>query len=169
MLEKMKNNPPESLKKGTSVPVVARDTDFLEKVAIRGGLPDIFDARDLTTVVYRAMRDLMTKKAARSVESELHSEISASYKPNLQQEIADLWHDNNPLVAWLSSVRPPLEFDADTFIWRIEQEGGLPKGTSGEKVISSVFAATKEELPAAKIQEIAQFLPGKIKEMWQAA
>ncbi|MEL6438592.1 MAG: DUF2267 domain-containing protein [Cyanobacteria bacterium J06621_8] len=169
MLARMKDNPPKSLKKGASVPIVARDTDFLEKVALRGGLPDIFDARDLTTIVYRTMRDLMTNKAVRSVESELQSEASSSYRADLQEDIADLWRESNPLVAWISSIRPTLEFDADTFILRIETEGGLPSGTSGEKVIKSVFAATKEELPEEKAQEIAEFLPGKIKDMWQSA
>ena len=47
--------------------------------------------------------------------------------------------------------------------------GGLPNGTNGTKVIRSVFAATKEELSEERVQEISQFLPGKIQEIWEAA
>ena len=158
MLDRMEKNPPQALNKGASTPIIDSNTPFLEKVALKAGLTDIFDARDLTTIVYRTMRDLMTTEASKTVESELKSD-----------DIAALWHDDNPLVAWLSSIRPPLKFDADTFIFRIEKEGGMPRGTNGERVINAVFSATKEELPEARINEIAKFLPGKIKSMWEAA
>jgi uncharacterized protein (DUF2267 family) len=170
MLESMEADPPAALREGVSTPIVDKYTPFLEQVALQAELPDIFDARDLTTVVYRTMRDLMTTEASKAVESELkvEAEQNASNK-RLQQEVAELWHDDNPIVAWLSTIRPPLKFDADTFIFRIEKEGGLPKGTTGEKVIKAVFSATKEELSEERITEIAQFLPGKIKDMWEAA
>lgn len=170
MLERMEQNPPEALKTGASSPIVAKNTNFLEKVALRAELSDIFDARDLTTVVYRTMRDLMTTEASKAVESELHekAEEGATNK-RLQQEIADLWHDDNPLVAWLSTIRPPLKFDDKTFITRIEKEGGVPRGTNGEKVIKAVFSATKDELSEARIKEVGEFLPGQIKDMWTAA
>lgn len=170
MLERMEKDPPDALEEGASTPIATKDTPFLEKVALRAELPDIFDARDLTTIVYRTMRDLMTTEASKAVESELHEEAEAPAKnKRLQREIAKLWHDDNPIVAWLSDIRPPLKFDADTFIFRVEKEGGMPKGTSGEKVISAVFSATKEELSEDRIKEIAQFLPGKIKDMWESA
>ena len=170
MLERMEKNPPEALKEGAATPIIDSYTPFLEKVALKAELPDIFDARDLTTIVYRTMRDLMTTETSKAVESELRVEAK-EYAENkrLQQEIADLWRDDNPLVAWLSNIRPPLKFDADTFIFRIEKEGGLPRGTTGEKVINAVFSATKEELSGDRIKEVAEFLPGKIKEMWEAA
>lgn len=171
MLERMEENPPAALREGASTPIVDKYTPFLEQVALEAELPDIFDARDLTTVVYRTMRDLMTTEASQAVESELKGEQAEKNASNkrLQQEIAELWHDDNPIVAWLSKIRPPLKFDADTFIFRIEKEGGLPKGTTGEKVIKAVFSATKEELTEERIKEITQFLPGKIKDMWEAA
>ena len=170
MLANMEKDPPDALKKGPSNPISTENTPFLEKVMLKGELEDIFDARDLTNVVYRTMRDLMTTEASKAVESELHEEAEENAKnKRLQDEIADLWHDDNPIVAWLSRIRPPLKFDADTFIFRIEKEGGLPKGTTGEKVINAVFSATKEELSSERSSEIAQFLPGKIKDMWESA
>lgn len=170
MLQRMEQNPPAALKEGASTPVIDSQTPFLEKVALRAELPDIFDARDLTTIVYRTMRDLMTTEVAKQVESELHDPAEEGVKQKgLQREIADLWHDDNPLVAWLSDIRPPLKFDADTFIFRIEKEGGVPRSTTGEKVINAVFSATKEELTKDRIAEVADFLPGKIKDMWETA
>ncbi|MGL5795847.1 MAG: DUF2267 domain-containing protein [Waterburya sp.] len=170
MLDNMEANPPAALKEGASNPIIDTHTPFLEKVALQAELPDIFDARDLTTIVYRTMRDLMTTETAKAVESELHKEAETNAdNKRLQQEIAELWHDDNPIVAWLSKIRPPLKFDADTFVFRIEKEGGLPQTTTGEKVINAVFSATKDELSEDRIKEIAEFLPGRIKDMWQAA
>ena len=170
MLNRMEKNPPEALKTGASSPIVDKYTPFLEKVALKAELPDIFDARDLTNVVYRTMRDLMSNEASKAVQSELHDEIEEeTTNKRLQDEISDLWKDDNPIVAWLSKVRPALDFDADTFIFRIEKEGGLPRGTTGEKVINAVFSATKEELSEDTKKQVAQFLPGKIKDMWEAA
>jgi uncharacterized protein (DUF2267 family) len=170
MLENMEKNPPTALKEGASNPIIDTHTPFLEKVALQAELPDIFDARDLTTIVYRTMRDLMTTETSKAVEAELHKEAETNAgNKRLQKEIAELWHDDNPLVAWLSNIRPPLKFDADTFIFRVEKEGGLPQTTTGEKVINAVFCATKDELSEDRIKEVAEFLPGKIKDMWEAA
>ena len=170
MLERMEEKPPEALRSGASTPIVDKYTPFLEEVALKAELPDIFDARDLTNVVYRTMRDLMPNEASDAVETELHDEIEEGAKnKRLQDEIADLWRDDNPIVSWLSKVRPPLKFDADTFIYRVEKEGGLPRGTTGEKVINAVFAATKEELSEDVIKQVSEFLPGKIKDMWESA
>ena len=170
MLERMEKNPPADMTKGPATPITTKDTPFLEKVALKAELPDIFDARDLTTIVYRTMRDLMTTEASKAVEAELHEEAEENAtNKRLQEEIAKLWHDDNPIVAWLSDIRPPLKFDADTFIYRIEKEGGVPRNTTAEKVINAVFSATKEELSSEKISQVSEFLPGKIKDMWETA
>ncbi|MEL6580809.1 MAG: DUF2267 domain-containing protein [Cyanobacteria bacterium J06621_12] len=171
MLERMEKNLPEALREGASTPIVDKCTPFLEKVALKAELSDIFDARDLTNVVYRTMRDLIPNEASEAISSELQGEEIESEASNkrLQDEVSDLWKDDNPLVAWISKVRPPLKFDADTFIFRIEKEGGLPRGTTGEKVINAVFSATKEELSGNVKLQVAEFLPGKVKDMWEAA
>ncbi len=169
MLERMQESPPSALDEGPVTTIVGKDTPFLEEVALKAELPDIFDARDLVTVVYRTMRDLMSTEAAEKVESELHRPAEPTDKKRLQEEIAQLWKDENPIVSWLSKVRPPLKFDDETFLFRIKQEGGLPKGTNAEKVVKAIFSATKDELSSERVAEIGEFLPGKIKQLWQEA
>lgn len=139
---------------------------FLEKVKVNGQLEDIYDARDMAEVVYRTMRDLMPTQVIDRVESDLQDDSSA---------ISELWTDRNPLVAWLSSIRPPFKGEApftindELFIRRIEQEGGMPRNTDGETVIKAVFSATKQELSQDIVNEIHNCLPGKIQELWQNA
>ncbi len=142
---------------------------FLKKVQAEAGLPDIYDARDLTIIVYRTMRDLMDNKTASGVESELKVPAEQTKNKRLNLEVAELWRDTNPFVAWISNLRPSLQFDDKTFIYRISQEGSLPANVSAEQVIKAVFFATKAELSSEKIAEIANCLPGQIKTFWENA
>ncbi len=129
---------------------------FLQKVMERASLPDIYDARDLTLVVFRTMRDLMTTEASERTGEAFDDE-----------KIAQLWKDDNPIVAFLSKLRPPLEIDSETFLRRVKQEGGVPKGVSPEAVVIAVFSAAREELPAERIQEISGYLPEGLRVMWE--
>lgn len=129
---------------------------FLEKVMQRASLPDIYDARDLTTVVFRTMRDLMTTETDQTTE--------AAFK---DVELAELWRDDNPIVSFLSRFRPPLEIDEELFLRRIKQEGGVPKNVSAEAVVIAVFSAARESISAEQAQEIAQVLPGGLRVMWE--
>ncbi|MEM6500385.1 MAG: DUF2267 domain-containing protein [Cyanobacteria bacterium P01_C01_bin.89] len=162
----------------TQIEIATKDMDFLQEVATKGGMSNVYDARDLTEIVFRTMRDLMTTEAVEGVAGELHTQATSATNARIaDKEIADLWKDSNPIVRFLSQVRPTLEFSDETFLFRIAKEGGLPQTATGsvpqvtppETVVSAVFSATKKELPADKIAEIAGFMPGKIRTLWENA
>lgn len=153
----------------TNSAIAEKDKPFLKKVMDRGNSPDLFDARDITVVVFRTMRDLMDTEAADQVAEELHKEAFPTQKKALQNEIADLWQDTNPIVAFISRIRPPLKIDSDLFLRRVNQEAGLARGIEVKTVIKAVFYATKDELSSERVQEIATFLPDQIRQMWEEA
>jgi len=169
MSDNLTTDPKKTTRHETKADVPAEHRSFLEKVMAGAGLEDIFDARDITEVVFRTMRDMMTTEASDRVASELHEEAQQTKDKALQNEVADLWKDTNPIVGFLSRVRPALEIKPETFIRRIRQEGGLQGNVAPETAIKAVFSATKGELSAERIQEIAQFLPGEIRQMWDQA
>ncbi|MGB5962783.1 MAG: DUF2267 domain-containing protein [Coleofasciculaceae cyanobacterium] len=169
MLEKMEANPPQALKEGPTTPIATKDMPFLEKVMVKGELEDIFDARDITEVVFRTMRDMMTTEASDRVVKELHTEAEPTEDKALQNEIADLWKDTNPIVSFLSRIRPPLIIKSETFLRRIRQEGSLQEGIKPETIVKAVFSATKDELSEERKKEIAGFLPDEIQKLWKEA
>ncbi|MEC4986177.1 MAG: DUF2267 domain-containing protein [Oscillatoria sp. PMC 1068.18] len=170
MLEKMEANKDKFMKdEAPPAPIDTSNLPFLEKVMIEGKLEDIFDARDMAEVVFRTMRDMMTTEASDRVAGELHETAEPTEDKTLQNEIADLWTDTNPIVNFLSRVRPPLKIESETFLFRIRQEGGLPKDVNPETAIKAVFYATKAELSQERISEISEYLPEQIKQMWEAA
>ena len=129
---------------------------FLKKVMQRSSIPDIYDARDITIVVLRSLRDLMSTDASERTAEEFSDE-----------QIAKLWKDDNPIVAALAKLRPPLNVDTETFLRRVKQEGGVPKNVSPESAVIAVFSAIREELSSERTQEIASFLPDGLKVMWE--
>ncbi|MBD2505946.1 MULTISPECIES: DUF2267 domain-containing protein [unclassified Nostoc] len=148
---------------------------FLEKVMVKSGFADLYDARDFTEVVFRVMRDLMTTEASDRVESELHTEAVPTDEKALQFEVAELWKDTNPIVRFLSRIRQPLRgpapigIDSNLFLRRVANEGGIPGTVDAEQAVKAVFSATKDELSQERIQEIAGWLPDRIRELWEQA
>lgn len=148
---------------------------FLEKVMAKGGFADPYDARDFSEVVFRVMRDLMSTEDALEVESELHQEAYDTKEKRLKLEVADIWRDTNPLVRFLSRVRPPwqgpgiFKIDDDRFLFRVENEGGLAPGLDREVAVQAVFSATKDELSEERIQEVANWLPPHVRKLWEEA
>jgi uncharacterized protein (DUF2267 family) len=155
--------------------IASEHRSFLEKVATKAGFADLYDARDFTEVVFRVMRDLMTTEAADRVEAELHEEAVTTKEKALQMEIADLWKDTNPLVGFLSRVRPPwqgpgiFKIDSDRFLFRVANESGMPRTVEREQAVKAVFSATKDELSQERIQEIASWLPDHVRSLWEQA
>lgn len=158
-----------------------KDRSFLEYVMVEGGFADPYDARDFTEVVFRIMRDLMTTEAADRVASELHEEIIPTDEKALQLEVIDLWKDSNPIVAFLSRVRPPwqgpgiFKIDSDLFFFRAANEGGLERDSidkdgQRKQAVKAVFSATKKELTPELIAEISSWLPeAGVRELWAEA
>jgi uncharacterized protein (DUF2267 family) len=145
---------------------------FMETVMRKGHLENAFVAKDITELVFRTLRDLMTTEASDRVAAELDEENEVvpteEYKP-LPDDVGDLWKDTDPVVGFLSRIQEPMKIDADSFLFRIRQEADLPAGVDIETVVCAVFSATKQELSGERIEEIASFLPGKIREMWNKA
>ncbi|MBD1898493.1 DUF2267 domain-containing protein [Trichocoleus sp. DQ-A3] len=133
---------------------------FLEKVKTKGNLKDLDEAKNAAEVVFRTMRDVMSNEAVERVEEELDKSAT--------DEVEDLWEDTNPIVSFLSKIRPQLKIKPENFLVRLRQEGNLPE-RDAETIIKAVFSATKEELSSERIQEVASYLPGEIQEMWQQA
>ncbi|MEH2179383.1 DUF2267 domain-containing protein [Nostoc sp.] len=148
---------------------------FLEKVQVKGGFADPYDARDFTEVVFRVMRDVMTTEASDRVEAELHTEAVPTDEKALQFEVSDLWKDTNPIVGLLSRVRPPwkgsgiFNIDSDRFLFRVANESGMPRSVDREQAVKAVFSATKDELSEERIQEIASWLPDYVRQLWEQA
>ena len=157
-------------------PIRDQDMSFLTKVMSQSGITDPYDARDLTEVVFRIMRDLMTTEAADRVADELKGEAMLQTKDKtLQEEVVDLWKDTNPIVGFLSRVRPPLKgpglsgIDADRFLLRVKTESSLPRTVEPEQAVKAVFSATKDELSEERIQEVAGWLPDRVQQLWESA
>ena len=176
MLADMEANPPKDMDKGPRLPIPNQHMPFLEKVMVKGNLRDPYDARDATEIVFRVMRDVMSTKDADKVEAELHDNAIDAKDKSLQVDVADLWHDTNPIVSFLSRLRPPLKgqppfgIDSTLFLTRVDNEGAIPPTSTGEIVTRAVFSATKDELPEDRIEMIAKWLPeGKVRSLWAEA
>ncbi len=147
-----------------------REKSFLEQVRDRASLPDLASARAVTAVVFRTLRDLMRAETAEQIALEIGGNAAPADAPaTTQVDLAELWKDTNPLVAFLSQIRPPLEIDSTLFLRRVKLEAGLPTSVAPQAAVSAVFAATKAKLATARHYEIANLLSGDVRDLWLQA
>jgi uncharacterized protein (DUF2267 family) len=162
--------------KTSRTPIREQDMSFLSKVMQKSDITDPYDARDFSEVVFRVMRDLMTTEAADRVAEELEGEkILQTEDKTLDEEVVDLWKDTNPIVGLLSRVRPPwqgpgiFKIDSDRFLFRVKNESSLPRTVEREQAVKAVFSATKDDLSQERIQEVASWLPDRVRTLWEEA
>ena len=109
MLADMDANLPANLEEGPDVAIPDEHMSFLKKVMLKGNLTDPYDARDVTEVVFRVMRDVMTTEEADRVEADLSDDVAAesARDKSLHVDVAELWHDTNPIVSFFEPVASP--------------------------------------------------------------
>ncbi len=147
--------------------IPTKNSSFLERIKSESGLKDLEEAKDSAQVVFRVMRDSMPKEISDRVILEL------SKKTRSTHQIASLWRETNPLLFLLNfrimdsslPIVTPFSTNDNLFVARVEQECSLTEG-NGETVIQAVFSAIKDKLSQERILEIAEFLPGQIREFW---
>lgn len=155
----------------TTAPAEAEYT-FLQKVALKGNLTSLYEAKEMSEIVFRVMRDMMDAPLIEAIAADLSTAAHRGKNKTLTGPIAQLWNDSNPVVGWLSRIRTafsqsgPGGIDDQLFIKRVRLEGGIPKNTTAPEVVKAVFAATKPELSEANVQAVATHLPGKIRVFW---
>jgi uncharacterized protein (DUF2267 family) len=155
---------PASLSSRRVEPATVESQPFLYAVLTQSGLEDIYDARDVTEVVFRTLRDIVGKDVVTPITAELESVDAPD-----TTEIVALWKDTNPLVALISRVRPPLEIASDTFFFRVAQEAGLSKATDPKVAVKAVFAQLKARLSSARAEELRLLLPEQVQQVWRQA
>lgn len=154
-------------------PIPESQQAFLFKVMSKSGLSDPYDARDITEVVFRIMRDLMTTEASDRVGAELHQPAINTDDKSLQMDVSELWKDTNPIVGFLSRLRPPLDgpfgIDDERFLSRVKNEAGVPPTVDINQLVTAIFSAMKDDLSPERAKEITECLPGMVAELWQQA
>ena len=150
----------------SGLPPSVQGIEFLENVQRRARLEDLYDARDISEVVFRTLRDMMPNEVVDRVTEELQT-ITPATMGDSGVAIADLWQDTNPLVRWLSRVRAPLDISPDSFVFRISQEAGLSQGIAPEDAIAAVFTTLKECLSPERVREVDNYLPGTLRQLWR--
>lgn len=141
---------------------------FLDKIIANTNLETVNEAQTATKVVFRILRDLLPREEVDKLADELRGESA----PNADMEIKDLFKDTNPMVSFFSYISPlqQLNISKDTFMLRLNQEGAVRHDTSPEEVTKAVFNATKDEISAEQIENVAKCISdNELRALWQQA
>ncbi len=108
-------------------------------------------AKQVTAVVFRALRDRLTRDEAEHVAAQLPAPLKE---------------------VWSTGERPgrqPLKLHADEFLERVKHEAGLTSGEAARRLTAAVFAALKAQLSPGEARDVAAQLPQDLKDLWGAA
>lgn len=143
---------------------MAEQTQFLQKVIDRSSLETENQAQTATNIVFRILRDMVSRGTVERVGGELQTE-----DPDADMALNDLWKDTNPMVSFFSRLSPvqQISFSPTVFMSRLNEEAALPANVDPKEVAKAIFSATKEELSAERVQEITQSLPKEMKQIWE--
>lgn len=100
-------------------------SSFIDKVIERSELETEYDAKRAANIVFRSMHDMMRNKTSDRIEQDLKDNA-----PESEQDVVELWHDPNVIVAFFSRISPAqdLHIKPGTFMLRLREEGALPEG-----------------------------------------
>jgi uncharacterized protein (DUF2267 family) len=118
------------------------------RVGIEANLESVDEARQVTGVVLRALRDRLTPEEAEQASAQLPTEIKA------------LWH------AGPEAPHRPVRMHCRDFYERVKAEGGLASLRQAELATEAVFAALKEQISDGECDDILAQLPRDLKQVW---
>ena len=110
----------------------------------------IEESKRVTAVVFRALRDRLTRDEAEQV----------AQLPGPLKEL------------WMLGDRPgrrPLKIRRDEFLQRVKHEAGLLSGDAARRLTEAVFAALKTQLSPGEADDVMAQLPRDLKTLWTAA
>jgi uncharacterized protein (DUF2267 family) len=118
------------------------------RVAIEAELDSLAEARQVTGVVLRALRDRLMPEEAEQASAQLPTELKA------------LWR------AGPEAPHRPLRMHRRDFYERVKTEAGLASVRTAERATDAVFAALKEQISGGECDDILAQLPKDLKQVW---
>jgi uncharacterized protein (DUF2267 family) len=121
------------------------------RVGIEADLESLEEARHVTAVVLRALRDRLTPEEAEQASAQLPAELK------------QLWHGD------AGTMRPPVKMHRQEFYERVRAEAGLPSVRTAALATDAVFAALKDQISDGECGDILAQLPRDLKQVWMHA
>jgi uncharacterized protein (DUF2267 family) len=118
------------------------------RVSIEADLDSLAEARQVTGVVLRALRDRLSPEEAEQASAQLPTELK------------ELWH------AGPEPPRRPVRMHRRDFYDRVKAEAGLANVRKAELATDAVFAALKEQISDGECDDILAQLPKDMKRVW---
>jgi len=124
---------------------------FYRRIMLETDRESLVDARRVTGVVLRALRDRLTPEEAADAAAQLPGELQALW---LGGELAG---------------RRPVKMHRSDFYDRVRSEAHLSSLREARAITHAVFAALKEQLSPGEADDILAQLPKDLKTVWEEA